>query len=93
MITESSASTGSVSHPIRVVIRPARYSVQFSTLNVGSNIHFQAKVDSTVGMMNGRSIAARTSRLPLKCRFNRSASHMPSTSLPTVATPVYTNVL
>ena len=45
---------------------PALYRVQFSTLKVGSNIHFHAKVESTVGMMNGRSIEARTIRLKRK---------------------------
>ena len=66
MMTDPSASVGSVSQPIRVWMIPAWYRVQFSTLKVGSNIHFHAKVESTVGMMNGRSIDARTRRLPLK---------------------------
>ena len=52
---------------------------------MGSNIQRHAKVESTVGMMNGSSIDARTMRLPRKWRFRRSASHMPSTSLKIVA--------
>ena len=67
---------------------PGWYSDQLSTLKVGSNIHFQAKVESTVGMMKGRSIEARTSRLPRKWRLSSSASHIPSASLRTVATAV-----
>ncbi len=62
------------------------------TLKVGSNIHFQAKVDSTVGMMKGSRMKARMIALPLKCRLSRSASHRPSASLNTVVTPVYQNV-
>ena len=34
------------------------------TLKVGSNIHFQAKVDSTVGMMNGSRMKARVKAFP-----------------------------
>ena len=63
-------------------------STQFITLNVGSNIHLQAKVESTVGMMNGSSMKARTSALPRKCRLSSSASHIPSASLNTVVTNV-----
>ena len=63
-----------------------------STLNVGSNIHRHAKVESTVGTMNGSSIEARTSRLPRKFRFRSKASHMPSASLNTVAHAVYQTV-
>ena len=62
------------------------------TLKVGSNIHFQAKVDSTVGMMNGSRMKARTSALPLKWRLSSIASHRPSASLNTVVTPVYQKV-
>jgi len=62
------------------------------TLKVGSNIHFQAKVDSTVGMMKGSRMKARTNALPLKCRLSSIASHRPSASLKTVVTPVYQNV-
>ena len=62
------------------------------TLKVGSNIHFQAKVDSTVGMMNGSRMKARTIALPLKCRFSSIASQRPSASLNTVVTAVYQKV-
>ena len=55
------------------------------TLNVGSNIQRQANAESTVGMMNGSSMVARTTRLKRKCRLSSSASHMPSASLNTVA--------
>ena len=52
---------------------------------MGSNIHRHAKVESTVGTMNGSSMAARTMRLPRKWRFSRRASHIPSASLKMVA--------
>src|SRR5690242_16070668 len=71
---------------------PLRYSTQFSTLKVGSNIQRQAKVDSTVGTMKGSSIEDRTSRLPRKLRFSSRASHMPRLSLNTVAHAVYQQV-
>src|SRR5688572_3699130 len=75
-----------------VVMTPVVYRSQFRTLKVGSNIHRQAKVDSTVGMMKGSSMEARTRRLPRKLRLRSTASHMPSTSLKMVAQNVYTNV-
>jgi hypothetical protein len=59
-----------------------------STLKVGSNIHFQAKVESTVGMMKGRRMKARVNALPRKLRLSRTASHSPSASLKTVVTAV-----
>src|SRR5437762_5697896 len=68
-----------------VVMRSALYRSQLSTLNVGSNIQRQAKVDNTVGTMKGNSIEARTMRLPRKRRFSSSASHIPSLSLKIVA--------
>ena len=40
------------------------------TLKVGSNIHFQAKVDSTVGMMKGSRMKARVNALPRKLRLS-----------------------
>src|SRR5437870_8126788 len=73
-------------------MKPARKSGQLSTLNVGSNIQRQAKVESTVGTMNGSSMDARTMRLPRKVRLSSKASHMPSDSLKMVAQNVYTNV-
>ena len=58
------------------------------TLKVGSNIHFQAKVESTVGMMKGSRMKARVIALPLKFRLSSSASQRPSASLNTVVTTV-----
>ena len=52
---------------------------------MGSNIQRQANAESTVGMMNGSSIEARTMRLKRKLRLSSSASHMPSASLKIVA--------
>ena len=66
-------------------MKPVWYRSQFITLKVGSNIQRQAKADSTVGMMNGSSIEARTMRLNRKWRLSSNASHMPSVSLNTVA--------
>src|SRR3972149_1842061 len=60
-----------------VTMSPVLYRSQLSTLNVGSNIQRQANVESTVGMMNGSSMEARTMRLPRKGREGSSARHMP----------------
>ena len=73
---------------MRVLMIPRWNSIQLSTLKVGSNIHFQANVDSTVGMMNGKRIKARMNALPRKCRLSSKASHNPSASLKTVVTKV-----
>ena len=70
------------------MISPSLKNVQLSTLNVGSNIHFHANVDSTVGMMNGSRMKARTIALPRKCRFSSIASHSPSASLKIVVITV-----
>ena len=45
-------------------MRPVLSSVQLTTLKVGSRIHIQAMVLSTVGTMNGRSRKARARFLP-----------------------------
>ncbi len=82
------ARSGSPSQLMRPVIRPRWYRVQLSTLNVGSNIHFHAKVESTVGMMNGSRMNARVKALPRKWRLSSIASHSPSANLKTVVTPV-----
>ncbi len=82
------ARSGSPSQLIRLWSRPRWNSIQLITLKVGSNIHFQAKVDSTVGMMNGNRMKARAKALPLKWRLSSSASHSPSTSLKIVVTKV-----
>ena len=68
-----------------VVMRPPLYRSQLSTLKVGSNIQRHANVLSTVGTMKGRSMAARTIRLPRKLRLSRRASHIPRASLKMVA--------
>ena len=89
---EVMARSGSPSQLMRWVMMPSWNSDQLMTLKVGSNIHFQAKVDSTVGMMKGSRMKARTIALPLKWRLSSIASHRPSASLNTVVTPVYQNV-
>ncbi|MDF3062759.1 MAG: hypothetical protein K0S06_2868 [Microvirga sp.] len=86
------ASSPSPSQLIGRLMAPRLYRAQLSTLKVGSNIHFQAKVESTVGMMKGRRMNARVSALPLKCRFSSMASQSPSPSLNTVVTAVYQTV-
>jgi hypothetical protein len=58
------------------------------TLKVASNIHNQASVLNTVGMIHGSKKAARTRPLPRKVLFRTSASAMPNTSLRTVAAAV-----
>src|SRR4051794_33883306 len=91
-ITDASARSGSPSQLIRVVMTPSWNNIQLITLKVGSNIHFQAKVESTVGMMKGSRMNARVNALPLKLRFSSTASHKPSASLNTVVTAVYQHV-
>ena len=85
---ENIARSGSPSQLIERLMSPSWNSPQLMTLKVGSNIHFQAKVESTVGMMKGRRMKARTIALPLKWRLSRSASQSPIPSLKTVVTPV-----
>src|SRR5678816_4893510 len=85
---EAMASSGSPSQLMRVWMIESFQNSQLKTLKVGSNIHFQARVESTVGMMNGSRMKARTQDLPRKLRFRSSASHSPSASLNTVVTPV-----
>src|SRR5260370_31691971 len=92
MMIEVMARSGSRSQLMGAVMIPRWNSVELMTLKVGSNIHFQAKVDSSVGMMNGSRMKARTSALPLKWRLSSIASHRPSPSLNTVVTPVYQKV-
>src|SRR5262245_1283970 len=77
---------------MRCLMIPSWNSTQLITLKVGSNIHFHANVESTVGMMNGSKMKARTKALPLKWRLTRSASHKPRANLNTVVRPVYQNV-
>src|SRR5258708_36003183 len=62
------------------------------TLKVGSNIHFHAKVESTVGMMNGNRMKARTSALPLKWRVGSRDSHRAGAGLNTAVAPGCQNV-
>ena len=82
------ASSGSPSQLMRELMIESFQNSQLKTLKVGSNIHFQASVESTVGMMNGNRMKARTQDLPRKLRFRSRASHSPSASLKTVVTAV-----
>ena len=79
------ARTPSPSQRMRLEMMPALMSIQLNTLNVESNIHCQASVLSTVGMIHGRSIPARTIRLNRKWWFRRSAVTIPRASLKNVA--------
>ena len=63
-----------------------------NTLNVASNIHSQASVLSTVGTMNGSSTVARVTRASRNLRLSRTASHIPSAALNTVAMKVKNKV-
>ena len=63
-------------------------TTQFTTLKVGSNIHRQARVLSTLGMIHGSSSAARTNRWAGKTWFSRRAITIPSASLKTVVMAV-----
>src|SRR5881394_4176857 len=93
MEIEAIARSGSPSQLMRELMMGSFQNSQLNTLKVGSNIHFQASVESTVGMMNGSRMKARTQALPRKLRLSSSASHSPSASLNTVVTAVYTIVL
>src|SRR3989442_12746991 len=55
---EAMASSGSPSQLMRALISESFQNSQLITLKVGSNIHFQASVDSTVGMMKGSRMKA-----------------------------------
>src|SRR5919202_3158964 len=89
---EAMARSGSPSQLMRELMMCSFQKSQLKTLKVGSNIHFHAKVESTVGMMNGSRMNARVNALPLKCRLSSTASHRPSASLNTVVTAVYQQV-
>src|SRR2546425_1415460 len=86
---EAIASSGSPSQLMRELMMENFQNSQLKTLKVGSNIHFQAKVDSTVGMMKGSRMKARISALPLKWRLSSIARHRPSASLNTAGAPLY----
>ena len=60
VITEAIASSGSPNQLMRELMIESFQKSQLITLKVGSNIHFQASVESTVGMMNGSRMNART---------------------------------
>ncbi len=55
---------------------------------MASNIHSQHSVLSTVGTMNGSSTAERVMRWKRNLRLSRTASHIPSAALNTVAMKV-----
>ena len=67
---------------------PELTSVQLTTLKVGSRIHIQATVDSTVGTMKGSSRNARARFRPRNCWFITRAMASPPTILSRVATTV-----
>ena len=67
---------------------PVFTSTQLMTLKVGSKIHIQATVLSTVGTMKGRSRKARTRFRPRKCWLITRAIARPPSSLSTVVTMV-----
>src|SRR3954463_11701403 len=90
---DAMASWGSPSQLMRELMIDSFQNSQLKTLKVGSNIHFHARVESTVGMMNGSRMKARTQDLPRKWRLSSSASPSPSPSLEAVGAPVETKVL
>src|SRR5213592_251255 len=92
MMIDTKASVALPSHEKFSVTRPVWRSVQLITLNVGSKIHIQATVDSTVGTMNGRSRRARARFLPRNCWLMTSAMARPPVILRNVATFIYTIV-
>src|SRR5438067_10032910 len=57
------------------------FSTQLITLKVGSNIQRQESVESTLGMIQGSSRAARTNRWAGNFWFINSAIRRPRTSL------------
>jgi len=72
--------------------RPLCTMAQLKTLKVASKSHSQAMAESAVGTIHGRSSAARAKFLRRKDWFMRTARAMPSPSLKTTVTPVYTSV-
>src|SRR4051794_24640255 len=90
---EPMASSGSPSQLMRELMMCSFQKSQLKTLKVGSNIHFHASVESTVGMMNGSRMKARTQLLPRKWRFSSSASPSPSARLKTPGVAGETNGL
>src|SRR5215212_9678231 len=92
MITITIAQKPSPTHDGPRSASPAWTSDQLITLKVGSKIHIQAIVESTVGTIQGSNSAARTKFLKGKRWFITSASPIPPISLKTVAANVKTNV-
>ena len=84
MIMDAMAACGVPNQFTPCAASPVRVRTQLITLKVGSNIQRQASVLSTVGMMNGRSRAARTNRCRGKAWLRSKAMTSPSTSLKTV---------
>src|SRR2546430_4067856 len=87
MEIEAIARSGSPSQLMRELMMCSFQNSQLNTLKVGSNIHFQASVESTVGMMNGSRTKARTQALPRKWRLSSSAGPHPSARLDNPVAP------
>src|SRR6266852_3110299 len=69
---------------------PRAIPVQFTTLYSELKLHQQPRVESAVGMTQGKSTAPRIVRLNQSCWFKSRASEMPNTSLQRTAAPVKT---
>src|SRR6202022_3709472 len=65
------------------------FMTQLMTLKVGSNIHRQERGESTLGMIQGRSNAARTKRWPGNTWFRSRAMVRPSVNFTIVVQNVY----
>src|SRR2546423_14172556 len=81
IVIEPMASSGSPSQLMRELMMWSFQKSQLKTLNVGSNIHFHASVESTVGMMNGSRMKARIHALPRKWRVGGKAGQKPPARL------------
>jgi hypothetical protein len=87
-MTETMAVIGPPSQSTRNRIRPRWNMIQFRMLKVGSNIHFQASVERTVGTIHGSSMEARISRLNPRRLFSIRATAIPRANFRKVATAV-----
>ena len=78
---EAIARSGSPSQLMRELMMCSFQKSQLKTLKVGSNIHFHASVESTVGMMNGSRMKARTQRLAAEVAVEQQREPQPERQL------------
>ena len=77
-ITASSAVSGDAVQAIGLSIRPIAIRTWLITPNTSLNIHAHICAETTVGIAQGISTAARSRPRPRKCAFSASAMPRPS---------------